>query len=41
MIEALRLQTTIATAARGLYIYGAKVVRPEALLTLYLSEAAG
>ncbi|MDD2493964.1 MAG: P22 phage major capsid protein family protein [Tissierellia bacterium] len=40
-IEALRLQTTFANAARGLYVYGAKAVRPEALLTLYLAEAAG
>jgi hypothetical protein len=40
-IEALRLQTTFADAARGLYVYGAKVTRPEALLTMYLSEAAG
>ncbi len=40
-IEALRLQTTFADAARGLYVYGAKVTRAEALLTLYLAEAAG
>lgn len=40
-VEALRLQTTFADAARGLYVYGAKVTRPEALLTLYLAEAAG
>jgi len=40
-IEAMRLQTTFADAARGLYVYGAKVTRPEALLTLYLAEAAG
>jgi len=40
-IEAIRLQTTFADAARGLYVYGAKVTRPEALLTLYLAEAAG
>jgi hypothetical protein len=40
-IEALRLQTTFANAARGLYVYGAKVTRPEALLTMYLAEAAG
>ena len=40
-LEAIRLQTTFADAARGLYIYGAKVTQPEALLTLYLSEAAG
>jgi hypothetical protein len=40
-VEAVRLQTTFADAARGLYVYGAKVTRPEALLTLYLAEAAG
>ncbi len=40
-IEALRLQTTFADAARGLYIYGAKVTNPDALLTMYLAEAAG
>jgi hypothetical protein len=40
-IEALRLETTFADAARGLYVYGRKVVRSEALLTAYLSEAAG
>jgi hypothetical protein len=39
-IEALRLQTTFADAARGLYVYGGKVTRPEALLTLYVIEAA-
>jgi hypothetical protein len=39
-IEALRLQTTFANAARGLYVYGAKAVQAEALLTLYLAEAA-
>lgn len=40
-VEALRLQTTFADAARGLYVYGAKVTAPEELLTLYLAEAAG
>ena len=40
-IESIRLQTTFADAARGLYVYGGKVTRPEALLTLYLAEAAG
>lgn len=40
-VEALRLQTTMADAARGLYVYGAKVVRSDSLLTSYLSEAAG
>jgi hypothetical protein len=40
-VERLRIQTTFATAARGLYVYGAKVTAPEELLTLYLAEAAG
>lgn len=40
-VEALRLETTMADAARGLYVYGGKVVRSEELLTLYLAEAAG
>lgn len=40
-VEALRLQTTFASAARGLYVYGAKMTAPEELLTLYLAEAAG
>jgi hypothetical protein len=34
-------ETTFDTAARGLYVYGAKVTRPEALLCLTLTEAAG
>jgi hypothetical protein len=40
-IEALRLQTTFANAARGLYVYGAKAVKADSLLTLYLVETAG
>ena len=40
-IEALRLQTTFADAMRGLYVYGVKVIRPNALCTAYLAEAAG
>lgn len=40
-MEPVRLQTRFADAARGLYVYGGKVTRPEALLTLYLIEAAG
>lgn len=34
-------ETTFDTAARGLYVYGAKVTRPEALLCLTLTEGAG
>lgn len=40
-VEALKLQTTFGNAVRGLYVFGAKVVRPNALATLYLTEAAG
>ena len=40
-IETLRLQTTFANAARGLYLYGAKVTAPNELCTMYLAEAAG
>jgi hypothetical protein len=40
-VEALRLETTFADAVRGLYVYGAKVVNPDALCTMYLAEAAG
>jgi hypothetical protein len=40
-VEVLRLQDYFANAARGLYIYGAKVTRSEALLTNYLIEVAG
>lgn len=40
-IEALRLQTYMADAARGLYLYGAKVVNSDNLVTAYLAEAAG
>jgi hypothetical protein len=40
-IEAIRLQTTFASAARGLYLYGAKVVQPDALGCAHLTEVAG
>lgn len=40
-LESFRLQTTFATAARGLYVYGAKVVRPNALHVGYWAEASG
>jgi len=40
-LESFRLQTTFATAARGLYVYGAKVVRPNALHVGYYAEASG
>lgn len=39
--EALRLQTTFADAVRALHVYGAKVVRPEALAVAYVTRPAG
>lgn len=39
--EALRLQTTFADAVRALHVYGAKVVRPEALAIAYVTRPAG
>lgn len=36
--EALRLQTTFADAVRGLHVYGAKLVRPDAIATLTASS---
>lgn len=36
-VEALRLQTTIADAVRGLLLYGAKLVRPEMIATAVAS----
>jgi hypothetical protein len=36
-METLRLQTTFGTGVRGLYVYGAKLVRPEALATVVAS----
>lgn len=38
MVEALRLQTTIADAVRGLLLYGAKLVRPELIATAIASQ---
>lgn len=39
--EALRLQSTFADAVRGLHVYGAKVVRPEALCVAYVTRPSG
>lgn len=39
--EALRLQTTFADAVRALHVYGAKVIRPEALAIGYVTRPAG
>jgi len=36
-IENIRLQTTFGTAVRGLYVYGAKVVRPDGIATVVAS----
>jgi len=37
-VETLRLQTTFASAVRGLHLYGAKVIRPDALAVLTASR---
>lgn len=39
-VEHIRLQTTFADGVRGLYLYGAKVIKPDALALLYANEAA-
>ncbi|GAA5078634.1 P22 phage major capsid protein family protein [Streptomyces similanensis] len=38
-METLRLQNTFATAVRGLHVYGAKVIRPDALAVLTASKS--
>lgn len=37
-MEALRLQDTFGTGVRGLHVYGAKLVRPDAIATLIASQ---
>lgn len=37
-VETIRLQTTFGTGVRGLFLFGAKVVRPDALATVIASE---
>lgn len=37
-VEQLRLQTTFGTGVRGLHVYGAKVVRPDAIATVIASQ---
>ncbi|MFG2380568.1 P22 phage major capsid protein family protein [Streptomyces avermitilis] len=37
-IEPIRLQNTFASAVRGLHVYGAKVIRPDALAVLTASK---
>lgn len=39
--EALRLQTTFADGVRGLHVYGAKLVRPDAIAVSYVTRPAG
>lgn len=40
-IEAVKRESTFDEGVKGLYVYGAKVVRPAALATLYVNEVAG
>jgi hypothetical protein len=39
-VESFRLQSTFASAVRGLHLYGAKVIRPDALAVLTASKTA-
>ncbi|MFJ9101301.1 P22 phage major capsid protein family protein [Streptomyces sp. NPDC102405] len=38
--EALRLESTIADAVRGLHVYGSKLLRPEGIAVAYVNPAA-
>ncbi|MET9444993.1 P22 coat protein - protein 5 domain protein [Streptomyces sp. NPDC006610] len=38
--EALRLESTIADAVRGLHVYGAKLLRPEGIAVAYVDPSA-
>jgi hypothetical protein len=40
-IQPVQRESYFDSGLKGLYVYGAKVVRPEALCTMYLIEAAG
>ena len=40
-VEALRLQTTFADGVRGLHVYGAKLVRPDAIAVAYVTRPSG
>lgn len=40
-IKPVDRQDTFAEGVKGLYVYGAKVARPEALCTIYVSEGSG
>lgn len=39
--EALRLQSTFADGVRGLHVFGAKLVRPDAIAVAYVTRPAG
>ncbi|NUQ95283.1 MAG: P22 coat protein - protein 5 domain protein [Streptomyces sp.] len=39
--EALRLQTTFADGVRGLHVFGAKLVRPDAIAVAYVTRPTG
>jgi hypothetical protein len=39
--EALRLQTTFADGVRGLHVFGAKLIRPDAIAVAYVTRPAG
>jgi hypothetical protein len=39
--EALRLQTTFADGVRGLHVFGAKLVRPDAIAVAYVTRPSG
>lgn len=39
--EALRLQTTFADGVRGLHVFGAKLVRPDAIAVAYVQRPSG
>jgi len=40
-VKAVELEASFGEGVKGLYVYGAKVVRPNALACLHLTEAAG
>jgi hypothetical protein len=40
-VKAVDIEKGFGQGVKGLYVFGAKVVHPEALATLYLTEAAG
>ena len=40
-VKAVELESSFGEGVKGLYVYGSKVVRPDALAVLHLTEAAG